>query len=64
MDFEKQTNGFMEYILYCNNLFSDRNSAFYNASVPDRLNIAKHLMADPFRICTMYGIHTALPLGA
>ena len=63
MDFEKKTNGFMEYVLYCNNLFSDRNSVFYNDSVPDRHDIAKRLMADPFRICTVYGIHAALPLG-
>ena len=64
MDFEKTTNVFMEYVLYYNNLFPDRNSAFYNDSVPDRQDIAKCLMADPSRICTVYGIHTALSLGA
>ncbi len=63
MDFEKKINVFMEYVLYYICLCSNRNSAFYNDSVPDRLNIAKCLMADGFRIISMYGIHTALPLG-
>ncbi len=63
MDYEKKTNGFMESFLYYNDLFSNRNSAFYNASVPDRQGIAKHLMANSSGICTVHGLYTALPLG-
>ena len=64
MDFEKTTNVFMEYVLYYNYLQPDRDSAFYNSFVSDRLSIAKCLMADSSGICIMYGIHTALSLGA
>ena len=64
MDFEKKTNVFMEYVLYYNYLQPDRDSAFYNSFVPDRLSIAKCLMAGSFRVTSMYGIYTALPLGA
>ncbi len=64
MDYEKKNNGFMESVLYYNDLFSNRNSAFYNDSVPDRHDIAKRLMADSSGICTVHGIYTALSLGA
>ena len=64
MDFEKKTTIFMEYVLHCNYLLTDRDSAFYNSSVSGRLDITKCLMAGSFRIFSMYGIYTALSLGA